>query len=143
MTSLLAQAGRFRELQRKWDHLPKGRATDLERAERMFAQMEMFYLAQAICSQHAPLVQQNLNELRRQVMDQITNGPIGFAGQVVPTRIHKPHHWTDFQITPEFALDPMLTGRFVDRSTTRQLNQALREQIKIVLDFVKQLKEES
>lgn len=137
MTSELALLKeRFQYLQKKWDHIPRGRSSELERISRFMGQVEMFYLAQAICSRSHPELQQELDQLRRDVMDEVNNGPLEATGGIYPTQVRQSHHWTDFQLTPELALDPALTGRFVSAGKIRRLNQILKLQIQTVLKEV-------
>jgi hypothetical protein len=102
----------------------------------MFSQIEMFYLAQAICSQHAPIIQENLNNARRKVIEEINLGPTDVGGQVTPSRQTNFHRWSDFQITPEFSLDPFVTGKYISKGAITRLRQAHKEQVQAVINIV-------
>src|SRR3989442_7946473 len=110
------------------------------RARWSGAQLELWHLAQAIAALAAPPVQAALDAARRQVIRELHEGAPRTRGcdaclTGVPTR--KLVAWFDIDVTPEVAQDPSLHGRRVSGPTVRTLPQALRAQIAVVAQAVR------
>ena len=95
------------------------------------AQVEMFQLAQLICMMIRPDVQVELDSVRREIVEQIgmhIKAPIG--ARVVTKRIPDSHLlWSEFQLTPEIAVDPTITGNVVLLPLLKRLKALLRAQV--------------
>ena len=117
-----------------------GRRGETERINKHFEQMELFYLAQTICCQVDPCLQAELDSTRREVMEQVAEGPRGLGSIVAPRRAYSPK-WSDFQITPEFAGDISTTGRFVSFAASRRLVELHKQQVRVVTNAVQAWKE--
>lgn len=125
---------RFRELRGKWGHLPvRGRTPEIKRLFNA-AQVEMFYLAQVICDSLDPAIQHALDETRREIVEQIELGiKVPTGARVVTKRIANGNFiWSEFQITPELAVDPSITGNAVLHPLLKKLRALLRAQVATV-----------
>jgi|SRR5580765_475536 len=130
---------RFRQLAKTWTRPPIGgrREKQMLRIQFLMAQLEMYILAQAICRKHAPAIQDELDETRCQVMAELKKQTSSHTSIVKPYKSVSHIRWSDFQITPEVAGDSELTGLLVSHSTAKRLRKAHREQVKKVMEIVK------
>lgn len=121
---------RFRSL-----HNEFGRTLHIKRYGFRRAQIELFQLAQAIAQIHCPRIQQELTDVRTEIMEELTNGldHISFSDAVMAPSTCTRHLWSDYQITPEVSIDPRLTGRIVNRKLVVRLSALRRRQIAFVL----------
>lgn len=121
---------RFKEL-RTYGHLPRRGRTPEMLNQFYNAQIEMFYLAQKICMLTAPHIQIELDAIRRQIVEQIElsiKAPVG--ARVVTQRVRTCNYiWSEYQLTPEFATDPGITGNVVLAPLLKKLKAALRAQV--------------
>lgn len=125
---------RFRELRAQFGHLPRQRRTP-EVVERFrMAQVEMFNLAQVICTLSEPALQLELDAIRREIMEQIElNIKVPTGARVVTKRINTASLlWYEFQLTPEIATDPTITGNAVLYPLLRKLKGLLRAQAGLI-----------
>lgn len=133
-TLLEISIGRFRALRQHYGHLPRQRRT-LELIEQYrMAQVEMFHLAQVICSLVDPTLQLELDTIRREIMQQIDLHIKVPTGARVVTKRTTPGQltWSEYQITPEISVDPTITGNAVLFPLLRRLRVALRAQVGLV-----------
>ena len=125
---------RFKELRGRHGHL--SRQDRSAHAVRCFqaAQVELYQLAQVICMLLTPAIQIELDEVRREIMEQLDlriKTPVG--ARVVTKRIPKSNLlWSEFQITPEISVDPTITGNMVLRPLLQKLKGLLRAQCSTV-----------
>lgn len=129
--ALLFQAiTRFRELRGKHGHL--SRQDRSEYAIRCFhvAQVELFNLAQMICMLVDPPIQLELDAVRREIMEQIElNIKVPTGARVETKRIYTSRLlWSEFQLTPEIAVDPTIAGNAVLFPLLKRLKVLLRAQ---------------
>jgi len=125
---------RFKELRGRHGHL--SRQDRSEYAVRCFhtAQVEMYQLAQVICMLLTPAIQIELDEVRREIMEQIDlKIKVPTGARVTTKRIPKSSLlWSEFQITPEISVDPTITGNMVLRPLLKRLKGLLRAQCSTV-----------
>lgn len=125
---------RFRELRSRHSHMPLHGRTPETRRQFQLAQTEMFNIAQAICGLAQPRLQRALDDVRREIMEQITLGikaPTGarvVAKQLRFTSVI----WSEFQITPEVAQDPSINDNAVLLPLLRRLKPLLRAQCGLI-----------
>jgi hypothetical protein len=124
---------RFRELRQRHGHLPRNRTADMAHQFHA-AQVEMFNLAQVICMLVDPAIQLELDATRREIMEQIElNIKVPTGARVETKRITSGHLiWSEFQLTPEIAVDPTITGNAVLFPFLRRLRALLRAQVGLV-----------
>lgn len=128
---LEAALDRFKILRNSYGHLPRrGRTLEMLRCFDA-AQVEMFQLAQLICALIAPQVQADLDNVRREIMELIElNIKAETGARVVTKKIASSHMvWYEFQLTPEIAVDPTITGNAVLGNLLPRLKAALRQQV--------------
>jgi hypothetical protein len=103
------------------------------------AQVELYHLAQFIGSHTCPAIQKDLERARRDAMEQLVKfefDHLATADSIfAPAKCQNDRRWTwvDYQITPEVAGDPNLTGRIVTKDVTIRLQQALKAQVRAIL----------
>lgn len=127
---------RYNQLYKLYGHLHR-RPSPAERVRYEYAQRELWALAQAICGLTNPHLQAELDSARRDVVAQVNLhiegvGPV----EVRPRQILRARTWPDYPITPEFALDPTLTGACVTSDVATRLRKAHKEQVKYVYAIV-------
>lgn len=133
-TLLEISIARFRGLRQNYAHLPRQRRTP-ERIEQFrMAQVEMFNLAQVICTLIDPQLQLRLDTVRREIMQQIDlNIKVPTGARVETKRTTLSHLvWYEYQLTPEIAVDPTITGNAVLFPLLRRLKACLRAQVGLV-----------
>jgi len=98
------------------------------------AQVEMFNLAQLICEIAAPATQYRLEEVRREIIEQIHLAiKVPTGARVVTKRIpNDTLTWSEFQLTPEIAVDPSITNNAVLFPLLHELKHLLRTQCGLV-----------
>jgi hypothetical protein len=136
-TSLQLAIARFKELRQTHGHLPRNRTVDMVHQFHA-AQVEMFNLAQVICMLTEPGIQLELDATRREIIEQIElNIKVPTGARVVTKRIASGHLlWSEFQLTPEIAVDPTITGNAVLFPYLRKLKALLRAQCGLVNTMV-------
>ena len=100
------------------------------------ANVQLFHLAQAIGTVYLPTTQMSLDMWRRRAMEQLVELAIKQIGMIEGVMYpDKQARWTwmDYQITPEVACDPGLTGRVVSSSVVTGLARAHKAQVQGVL----------
>lgn len=127
---LLAAITRFKDLSRAYAHSP-GRHGSPE-ARRLYyqAQLELWRLAQLIVGVTHPDIQLALDTVRRSISAQLScalKTPVTGAS-VRTSKIYRPLHWQDYQLTPELSIDPTIGGSAVLRQDLKKLKELLRSQ---------------
>jgi len=124
----------FYFLRKRYAHSPGRNASPDARRHFDQAQIELFYLAQAICAILNPEVQLRLDLLREEIMAQLRlqlrTSATGAA--VVRRKVTRPTLWWEYQITPELTHDPTIVGSAVLRPYVTKLKQALRDQAAVI-----------
>ena len=97
------------------------------------AQVEMFYLAQAICSQVDPALQQELDSVRREIVEQLNlHIKVPTGARIVTKKVRSSIAWSDYQLTPEMMVDPTITGNAILYPLLKKLKALLRTQVSTV-----------
>jgi hypothetical protein len=126
-------------LQSTWRHSP--RDPNL-RQSFLDAQLEMWVLAQAICSLLNPELQWEIDITRAYIVTQLkdaafqpTSGSVfanstngGFVMKRSTRKKARPLLWQDIEITPEISCDPTLTGSAAVAADVVKLRRLLRDQ---------------
>lgn len=127
-------------------HFQFGSARDWDKPYFRQANIDMFHLAQAICTLYHPLIQVELDKQRKLIVEEFAAQTLkgkwlAGASIMAPQGMGQPISrkqmiWSDFQITPEISCDPNLTGRVINRALTYKLNKLLRKQTTTVRRLV-------
>jgi hypothetical protein len=132
LTLLEMAIARFRELHQQHGHLPRSSRHRTPDMLRQFhaAQCEMFHLAQVISMLVDPKTQLELDNVRREIMEQIElNIKVPTGARVETKQLGTGQLiWSEFQLTPEIAVDPTITGNAVLWPLLRRLKALLRTQ---------------
>lgn len=127
---------RYNQLYKLYGHLHR-RPSPTERARFEYAQRELWALAQAICGLTNPHLQAELDSARRDVIAQVNLHVEGVGMvEVRPASISRPRTWPDYPMTPEFSVDPTLTGASITNDVVARLKKAHKEQVKVVYAIV-------
>src|SRR5207249_4486243 len=126
----------FLRLDRSWHRPPRpfhGNEGNYAVLKQNFirAQAAMFHLAQAICQLASPDVQRELDDARREVMDELTRAPKGLEVHVAALARSAPR-WQEFEITPEVTFDHSLAGSPVSKHAAMRLKRAHKHQVSVV-----------
>ncbi len=126
----------FLRLDRAWHRPPRpfhGNEGNYAVLKQNFirAQAAMFHLAQAICQLASPDVQRELDDARREVMDELTRAPKGLEVHVAALARSAPR-WQEFEITPEVTFDHSLAGSPVSKHAAMRLKRAHKHQVSVV-----------
>lgn len=119
-------------------HFQYGTARAFRREGFYDNNVQLFHWAQVLGAQHAPRVQNELNSIRRQVMEVLTrqmHERIRHGDPIIaPAQKEQRARWTwmDYQITPEVSHDAALTGLVCDFQLVVHLKHALRNQIEAI-----------
>jgi len=128
----------FYFLSKRYTH-PPGRNGG-EDARRHFdqAQIDLFHLAQALCTLINPEIQLRLDLLREEIMAQLRLAlrTSATGAVVVRRKVTRPTLWWEYQITPELAHDPTIVGHAVLRPYVTKLKQALRDQAAAIKAYI-------
>lgn len=104
--------------------------------------VQLFHYAQVLCTMHAPRIQAELDQVRKDIMEMLVEQMIERLqlsdAILAPAPIVQRQRWTwlDYQITPEVSHDPNMTGLVCSRTLTLQLKSALAHQVKAVKQIV-------
>jgi len=101
----------------------------------------MYNIAQALCAAEAPEVQHELDAVRREIVDQVSrNRPVVEPSPGVFTPLPKKIKqcdWTDFQLTPEITISPLVAGHLVPRDLVNRLLKLHRMQVSVVTSLIR------
>jgi hypothetical protein len=124
---------RYFELHSRFGHSPRRG----DRSQFREAQRELWALAQAICKITHPKIQAELEAAQRDAIAQIRLH-VEHAGPAVvhPRRRQRPILWSDYELTPEFSLDPTTTGACVTKDVAKRLREAHKHQVSAVSSVI-------
>lgn len=127
-------------LTRRYSHPPRATKADIHGVIRLYQerQVEMYHLVQVVVARSTPLIQAEVQFCRRQVVDEINQGPTSPAVRSLqPKKTTGFVRWYEYQITPEISFDPTITGRFASSKVVDQLKQALHAQYVAVQEILR------
>lgn len=112
----------------------RGQLSNAQVEEFRQAQQEMYRLAQVICRIVAPAIQEELDQVRRDIAEELRDGPEDRGYFVKPTLRGNTHRfrWFEHQLTPELSASRAITGKFVSKRNTQRLIRAHKAQVQAV-----------